>query len=310
MDALDVAILRELGVEPFAGFAQRPQGLRASDVARSLGRNVRLVQDRITRMEEVGAIRGYALVPNPRHLGLELSTVHVPTHGAAGPSVLEGLSSLDGFVSVVSYLGSGICLKLSHRSAAELARRLDNARRLAGDAGEPRIMYRQSLPAVERDLTPLDWRIVAAFAPDPKRRLQEAADEVGVTIKTLRGRLKRMRDEGSVDEVAQLDFTRIEGVLPFEIAVWCDGADIVTPRLLERLADNHWLHFRGPSDGYCDLLVRVFTTSPAEANQLVKAAEDVPGVRKAQPLMAAGARHDPRWVDEAIASRVAAATRS
>ena len=48
----------------------------------------------------------------------------------------------------------------------------------------------------------------------------------------------------------------------------------------------------------------------AEANQLVKAAEDVPGVRKARPLMAAGTRHDPRWVDEAIAARLAAATRS
>lgn len=310
MDALDVAILRELGVEPFAGLAHRPQGLRASDVARALGRNVRLVQDRITRMEEAGVIRGYALVPNPRHLGLTLTTAHVPTHGAADASVLEGLSNLDGFVAVVAYLGSGVCLTLSHGGDAELARRLDSARRLAGEAGEPRVMYRHDLPDAARPLTPLDWRIVAAFASDPKRRLQEVAEDVGVTVKTLRGRLKRMRDEGSVDEVAQLDFARMDGVLAFELAVWCEGSQAVMPKLLDRLAENYWLHFHGPSEGYCDLLVRVFTTSPAEAHQLVKAAEDVPGVRKARPLMAAGARHDPRWLDEAIASRLAATKRA
>lgn len=305
MDALDAAILRELGVEPFAGLAHRPQGLRATEVARALGRNVRLVQDRITRMEEAGVIGGYMLVPNPRHLGLDLTTVYVPTHDVAGASVLEGLSNLDGFISAIAYLGSGVCLKISHGSDAELARRLDNARRLAGDAGEPRTMYRQDLPRVERRLTTLDWRIVAAFAPEPTRRLQEAADEVGVTVKTLRARLKRMRDEGSVDEVAKLDLTRMGGVLPFEIAVWCDEADAVASPLLKRLEDRYWVHFQGPPGGYCDLLVRVFSTSPAEANQLVKGALDVPGVSRARPLMAAGARYDPRWVAEAIALRAA-----
>lgn len=310
MDALDAAILRELGVEPFAGLAQRPQGLRASDVARWLGRNVRLVQDRITRMEEAGVIGGYAMRPNPRHLGLELTTVYVPTEEVAGASVLDGLSNLDGFIAAIAYLGSGVCLKLSHGSDAELARRLDSARRLAGDAGEPRIMYRQELPRVERHLSPLDWRIIAAFATQPTRRLQEAADEVGVTVKTLRARLKRMRDEGSVDEVAKLDLTRMEGVLPFEVAVWCDEAHAVAPRLLERLADHYWVHFFGPPGGYSDILVRVFTTSPGEANQLVAAAASVPGVTKARPLMAADARFDPRWVEEAIASRVEAGARS
>ena len=256
--------MRELGVEPFAGMEQRPTGLRATDVAGRLGRNVRLVQDRITRMEAGGVITGYVMVPNPRHFGLRLTTVHVPTAGAADASILEGMSDLDGFVSVVAYLGEGVCLKMSHNSPEELARRLNSARRLAGDAGPPRSMYEQDLPNAGRSLTPLDWRIIAGFATDAKRPLQDVADEVRVTVKTLRGRLKRMRDEGSVDEVAKLDFSRMEGVMPFEIAVWCDDPEAVTPRLLERLQENYWLHFRGPAGGFCDILARVFTTTPAE----------------------------------------------
>ena len=94
--------------------------------------------------------------------------------------------------------------------------------------------------------------------------------------------------------------------MPFEIAVWCDDPPTVTPRLLERLKEHYWGHFRGPPDGYSDVLLRVFTTTPADANLVVKAAADVKGVGKARPLMAAGAHHDPAWVEEAIASRLEA----
>lgn len=308
MDALDASILRQLGVEPFAGVANRPQGLRATDVAQSLGRNVRLVQDRITRMEKGGVISGYLMIPNPRHFGLGLTTLYVPTAGTADTSLLEGLSDLDGFVLAIAYLGEGVCLKMSHASDDELARRVGSARRLAGDAGAPRVMYAHDLPKVERSLSTLDWRIIAAFAADAKRPLQGVADEVGVTLKTLRGRIQRLRDEGSVDEVAKLDFTRMDGILPFEVAVWCDEPDAVTPRLLERLQENYWGHFRGPQGGYSDLLLRLFATTPAEANLLVKAAADVRGVTGARALMAAGAHEDPRWLAEAIQAQFRAAS--
>lgn len=310
MDSLDASILRQLGVEPFAGMAHRPQGLRATDVAHSLGRSVRLVQDRITRMERGGVITGYLMFPNPRQFGLGLTTLYVPTRGAADTSLLEGLSDLDGFVLAIAYLGEGVCLKISHKSDDELARRVGSARRLAGDAGAPRVMYAQDLPKVERSLSALDWRIIAAFAADAKRPLQAVADELGVTVKTLRGRLKRLRDEGSVDEMAKLDFTRMEGIMPFEVAVWCDEPDAVTPRLVERLQENYWAHFRGPRGGYSDLLLRLFATTPAEANLLVKAAADVPGVTAARALMAAGAREDPRWLTEAIQAQLRAASPS
>ena len=308
MDALDARILQQLGVEPFAGFGHRPQGFRATDVARALGRNVRLVQDRITRMEEGGVITGYAMVPNPRHFGLELTTLYVPTKVAADRSMMEAMSELDGFVQVIAYLGEGICLSMSHQTADELERRMRSASRLAGDAGPTRPMYGHALPRVTRELTTLDWRIIAALAADAKRTLSDVADDVGVTVKTLRARLKRLRDEGSVDEVAKLDFSRIEGIMPFEVAVWCDDPEATATRLVGRLHENYWGHFMGPPGGYCDVLFRVFTSTPAEANHLVRVATAVAGVREATPLMAAGAHDDPSWIAEAIGMHLAAGT--
>jgi DNA-binding Lrp family transcriptional regulator len=306
MDALDAAILRQLGVEPFAGYDHRPTSLRATDVARSLGRSVRLVQDRITRMENGGVIAAYAMVPNPRHFGLGLTTVHVPTHGAADASMMQAMADLDGFVQVIAYLGEGVCLSMSHAGPGELARRMASAGRLTGDVGTPRIMYAHELPRVDRRLTPLDWRIIAAFVGDAKRNLQDAAREVGVTVKTLRSHVARLRAEGSVDDVAKLGFSKMEGILPFEVAVWCDDPQAVLPGLVKRLAENYWGHFRGPPDGYSDLLLRVFTTTPAEANAVVKAASDVAGVREARALMAAGSHDNPGWIEEAIAAQVLA----
>jgi DNA-binding Lrp family transcriptional regulator len=308
MDVLDARILQQLGVEPFAGFGNRPKGLRATEVARALGRNVRLVQDRITRMEEGGVIAGYLMVPNPGHFGLGLTTLYVPTRGAADRAAMQALSDLDGFVAAVAYLGQGICLSMSHDNQQELARRMQSASRLAGDVGPARPMYAHALPHVARNLTTLDWRIIAAFAADAKRTLNDVADEVGVTVKTLRSRLKRLRDEGSVDEIANLDFSRMEGIMPFELAVWCDDPRGVATRLRERLHENYWGHFMGPPDGYCDVLFRVFTSTPAEANRLVRTAANVDGVREAVALMAAGAYADHRWLEEAIAAQLAPKT--
>ena len=308
MDALDARILQQHGVEPFTGMAHRPQGLRATDVARVLGRNVRLVQDRITRMAESGVIAGYAMVPNPRHLGLELTTLYVPTHSAADRAAMQALSDLDGFVQVIAYLGDGLCLSMSHQKPEELERRMKSAARLAGDAGPTRPMYTHEVPDVTRELTALDWRIIAAFAANAKRTLSDVADEVGVTVKTLRTRLKRLRDEGSVDEVVKLDFSRMEGILPFEVAVWCDSPEATAARLADRLQENYLGHFMGPPGGYCDVLFRVFTHTPAEANDLVGTVANVGGVREARALMPAGAHDDPGWLQEAIGMKLAAAT--
>jgi DNA-binding Lrp family transcriptional regulator len=307
MDALDAGILRELGIEPFAGIRARPRGLRATDVARVLGRSVRLVQDRITRMETTGVIAGYALVPNPRHLGLRLTTLYVPTPRAADAADLARLADVDGFVFVVAYLGEGLCVMMSHENEGELRRRVNVVRGLVGSQADAKVMYTADLPPVERGLSPLDWRIIASLAADARRPLTEVAHELGVTAKTVRNRLARMREEGSVDDIARLDFGAMEGLLPFEIAVWCDDVEQATLGLVERLRENHWLHFLGPPDGYCDVLMRVFTTNAAGAHGLVRLVERVPGVREAKALMAAGAHADPRWLQQAIRARVAAA---
>ena len=306
MDVLDAAILRSLGIEPFAGYADRPRGLRASDVARALGRNVRLVQDRITRMERSGVITGYAMVPNPRHLGLQVTTLYVPTAGAADAAMLAAFSELDGFIQTIAYLGEGVCLSLGHHNPAELERRVATVRRLAGEAGPPRAMYGDGLSSPQRAPTPLDWRIIAAFAENARRTMQGAAEEVGVTVKTLRLHLARLRAEGSIDEVAKLDFAKMDGIIPFELAVWCDDPDSVAGLLVGRLREHYWGHFRGPPDGFSDILLRVFATTPAEVNRLVKVAGEVPGVRAARALLAAGQFDNHGWIKEAIARQVQA----
>ena len=306
MDSLDAAILRALGLEPFAGYDDRPRGLRATDIARELGRNVRLVQDRITSLERSGVIVGYAMVPNPRHLGLRLTTLYVPTGGAAGASTLAALSELDGFIQAIAYLGEGVCLSIGHGTPAELERRLATVRRLAGDAGMPLAMYDDALPSPQRAPTHLDWRIIAAFAADAKRPLQDVADEVGVTVKTLRLHLARLRDEGSIDEVAKLDFTKMQGIMPFELAVWCDEPDATGRRLVQRLHEHYWGHFRGVPGGYTDLLFRVWAATPAEANDLVVAVNAVDGVSDTRALMVAGQVDNPVWIEQAIELQIRA----
>lgn len=300
-------ILRELGMEPFVGWAQRPRGLRTSDVALKLGVGHHLIKDRIARMTELGVIVGYRLWPNLRHCGQRLSVYHLQSATIPDAEHAARLANVDGFLRVVWFFDSGLCINVSHGSDAERERRMRLMRELIKDEGQSKILYEIELPRVDRPLSKLDWRIVRALASDAKRPMQEAAEEVGVSTKTFRTRLARMRDEGSIDEFAALDFTKMEGIVPFQMALWYEPEADPGPDLLRAFSDRHLAHFAPPREnGYCSFVLRTFAYTPAEVQALVREALDMAGVARAQPMVATGGWDNRAWLDELLDARSAA----
>lgn len=294
-------ILREAGFDPFVGWAERPRGLKTSDVARKLGVGTHLVKDRVARMTEAGVITGYRLLPNLRHCGQDLTVYHLRSATVPDEAHVARLGDVDGFDRVVWFLDSGLCINLSHGNAAERDRRMRLIRQLIEDDGPAKILYSIDFPRVDRALTDLDWRIVRTLEPDAKRPLHEVADELGVTTKTVRTRLNRMRDEGSVDEYAALDLSKVEGVVPFQLAVWFDEDADATDELRHAFDDRYLAHFEPPAEnGYCSYMLRIFAYTPAEVQALVREALDVPGVARAEPMVATGGWDNERWISELL----------
>lgn len=305
MDDLDALILRELGMEPFIAWPRRHAGHKFADIARKLGRNPQFVKDRVSRMEEAGVITSYRVFPNLRHVGLDYTVFRLRSGSLPEESAISRLGAVDGFVGAVWGLDSVVCLDLIHAGPGQRARRLELVGNLVeGDAG-PVCFYERSFPEPQRTLSPLDWRILQALTDDARRPLSDVADEVGATAKTVRTRFHRMRDEGSLDEHITIDFSKMSGIIPFQIAVWFeDGATGTDQRILETLRDRYLAHFHPPDDAYSSFLFRIFAHSPAEVQDLVRQTIAVDGVRAAEPVVATGSYYDERWLQELLDRQV------
>lgn len=303
MDALDITILRELGIEPFIGWGKRTRGQRTSEIAKRLGKSVQLVKDRIARMEADGVIVGYRVFPNLGHLDLSLTVHHVMSPEVPSPERMQRLSAVDGLLKMVWFLDSGLCLGLAHSTDQERQRRNEVLSRLIDADERPKVLYECRFPEVARRLDRLDWRIMAALSEDARRPLAAVADEVGVTVKTVRNRLQAMRNEGSLDEFVIVDFSRVSGIVPFQLAVWHDEDVSPGPRLVELFEDRYLAHFDPPEGAYAPFVVRIFAYTPAEVQALVRAANDVAGVTRVEPQMATGGYDNSDWVWELVGRR-------
>lgn len=309
MDAFDARIIREFGMDPFMAWPRRSAGLRLSEVARRLGRNVQFVKDRVGRMEEDGVIAGYHVFPNLRQCGLDFTTVLWPAAFIPDKAQLARLGAVDGFVGVFWSLDSNLCVDLTCAGAAERERRLELIGELLGMGGAPRRLFDRPFPTVGRRLSGLDWRIIRALERDARRPLSDVAEEVGVTAKTVRNRFNAMWEEGSIDTYVALDFERLSGIIPFGMSVWLEeDAPGTMVRLLEYFADRYLDHLQVPRGGYCTFQVRVFACTPAEVQALVREALAFDGVERVEPFLVTGAYYNDRWLGELLERQVGGAS--
>ncbi len=306
MDALDLRILRTMGLRPFANWPPRPGGLKASEAAEVLDENVDLVRDRIRRMEESGLIQGYRVFPNMRLFGLQLASHHFTADPEEKRGVLDRLSAVDGVVGVYDYVSQDVCVDLSYRNAEQRDRRLSLIADLIQAEEGPFGFYERDFPDVDRELSPLDWRIVAAVRDRARRPLSEIADDVGVTPKTIRKRLGRLREEGSIDVYVDLDLTKAAGVVTFGFAFWFPPADHdeIVNRLLKLYDDYYLAAWKPPPNGLGTFDMDLFANSLAEMRELEDQATRVPGVDRVACLVPKGGFYNEDWIDELIQEMV------
>ncbi len=117
-------------------------------------------------------------------------------------------------------LGGGVLLVFGClREASELERYVESVKRVA-DITETTVgllSYHDginldcwsegaTLSRSCRQLSPLDLKIIASIHDDPRKPPQKIADTVGVSTKTVRRHIERMRSEGSLDFRIPVDF--------------------------------------------------------------------------------------------------------
>lgn len=119
------------------------------------------------------------------------------------------------------------------------------------DGINPAIYDGPKLKQDRRELSVLDFRIVALLHDDARRPLAEIANTLGVSIKTVRRHIERMRSEGSLDYHSPYDFPPGEDMQTLLFVNLRSGADKV--KVGRRLLSKYPLRIA---------IVRSFTNIP------------------------------------------------
>jgi DNA-binding Lrp family transcriptional regulator len=304
MDSLDIGIVRTMGIRPFARWPPGHAGIRPTGIARELGVTEQTVRDRIARMESDGVVRGYHLLPNLRHVAVDVESVHWELGEAPDDETLGRLQAVDGVLAALRFYGPHVCFDVSHASRDQRRRRLQNVEYLLGEIREVLWSHDLAFPDVDRELSAVDWRIVRARRTDARRPATAVAEAVGVSAKTVRTRYDAMLEEGSVVEYASVDFAAMRDSVPFILYVWfSEGGPDPTAPLLELTEDHRLDHFRAtvPDSGL--IVTQLVASNPAEVQQIVDAVLEIDGVDRAEPQMPTGGFWNEAWIDEIVDAR-------
>lgn len=303
VDALDVAILRAMGVRPYGAFARGTEVWRPARLAEHVGVTEDTVRSRIARMEESGLIAGYRVAPNLPQMGLTGTGYYFEPVGGEAARVAHAVinAGIPGVMEVHAFLGRGLCVELASPDDAEAKRRLAAVAGVAG-ASEPIRFHEWSFPRVRGRLSPLDWRIVRAMRANGRRPLPEVADELGVSARTVKRRFERMAEQGSVFCVPLVDLSKAAGILLVELLVHLrPGApDVVLDEVVADLAGNV-LHVGRPIDpamGNGDIILSA--ESPARVESLRERVASRPGVARADAMLVTAIEERATWMDETL----------
>lgn len=303
MDALDLKIVREMGIRPYS---PKPQDVAAASdaaIAKRLAVDLKTVKARVAKMEETGFIHAYEIVPNLGHFGLRADAYLFKIADAdAKTGVLERVAGIGGILEVHDFLGAEACVDMAYATSDELASKLKLASDITRDPAPTRF-YDRPLPKVARQLSPLDWRIVAALRGRANRPLAEVAEALHVSLKTVRRRFDRMVEEGSIFIVPMLNPAKASGLVLFELLIYTnpDAPASTLRETLHALDDHHVYHYVPTSRSLGNFDVLLFAGSTGQIQELRERARRVPGVARVDPLLFQGWFDHSGWMDERIA---------
>ncbi|HWG91935.1 MAG TPA: AsnC family transcriptional regulator [Candidatus Thermoplasmatota archaeon] len=219
MDATDAAILRELAWNPEDPRHRGRGYLRPWDVAKKLKLHRNTVVRRLDALRATGVYQGTHLYPSPEVSGIRMALYEFAF--ASAPAKAAGLHRLrlDPRVQEIhDFLGDLAWVPIAVAETDSLEKAVEELHRESG-ARSLRFLSTWDWPRLQGPVSPLDRRILEALHEDATRALSEVAEEVGVTAKTVRLRLKALQRAHAFTVLPAVSLARVRGCVAFVLAV-------------------------------------------------------------------------------------------
>ena len=218
MDELDVKILRAL-ISERAIAPSNPKvksSLRA--ISARLGADDMTVSYRYKKLQESGCLSVWSLLVNPAFFGYKVADVMIDAQPeSAKPDMIRKLKLVHEITGIVNFYGKGIRLFMIYNGAEsrsrtiELISRITNAERIT--------QYRMPLPRSEtKNLSETDVAIIRALSKDARKSAVPVAKELGLSSKTVRKRVDRLKTENTIFPFPILSIESIPGLIPIYLS--------------------------------------------------------------------------------------------
>ncbi len=271
-------------------------------MAKTLHVDVETVRRRVSRMERLGAIEGWAIMPNPHLLEKECMVLYFETSDDSKKRDLTGiLGHTEGITSVHSFHGGSLLVLLEYPKEIPAETQIAQMETLCGT--QATMAWTMRFPPFGLTMTPTDWLILHSLRKEPRRRLSEIAQEVGISLRTLNRRMERLVEGDAFFLETLVNFQRI-GRFSFTLLV--SYAMQEKKRSLDDLVLRKLWRFCEGSDTSSSLrhsVFSLFSDNLTEAKQTYEWVKGLEGVSDARMGIHEGRRLLSSWIDNETEAR-------
>jgi len=277
MDALDIAILRELSQAQSVLPAKVGLASSYGEMSRKLGHSRGTVRSRVEKLYTSGVIRGSSVFVNPILLGLYGATYAFDVSPSRQKSkVIEQLKLMDGIHTIHNFRGSWIGIHFMYEDEADLKKSTSKFLELSG-ASEG-LLSRVPYPHCAIVLDKSEYSLIKVLSSQGFRSYAELSRELGVSVRTVKRKLAKLLGQGAILSIPRLDYRKIDAGLPVDIVAVFDSKESkmnAEKKILPIVKD--YLHFLGNAEEY--IVYNLILPNLALVNELSTAVNQVEGVR-------------------------------
>ncbi len=238
---------------------------------------------------------------NPHLIGREASTLELDCDDVKRkPSMIAQIGLVEGVVLILDFHERGLRVLLYHGSKQELDRKV----RLIGSicGSQDVVQWMNGFAKCSLRLKDTDWKILREVRKDPRSRMSDVANKLGVSIRTVKRRLSAMAQGSAFYLLPRVNFKKFPGT-GFTFLLFCpdskkkEAADAILRLKLERTI-------------YLDTGAREYSTfavacdTVAEADEIHQKMKDIDGVKDVRMNAVRDMVFTQDWFDQVMEERL------
>ena len=251
------------------------------EVARKLHVDEETVRSRIKKIHESGFIRGWYLVVNPHLLDMKMTSILFDVPSAASKDdLIRKLKLIHGAVAIIGHYGRSMGVILFYESEESVKKDVELISRLSNT--ENLLRVETPFPECSADLSKKDWGIIGALQREPRKHYNLVAEELGLSPKTAKRRIKRLIEEKALFAVPSVDPKALKGAIVADLVVLY--ADSKYKKELDESVISHLDHclLRAETGDREHALFNLILSNVAEADEIIRWVREQRGVGRAE----------------------------